>query len=105
MDWVRDIGGAKLAVDRDLECEPDSGEVVRGRYGKDGVDVLHEGDAGDVGIVSAERDRIGRFFAGSGVSNEGRRVVEEFGRRRDGIGDGWNSSIRSVSGTGSMVVV
>jgi hypothetical protein len=30
-DWVRDMAGGRLAVERDRECEPASGEVVRGR--------------------------------------------------------------------------
>lgn len=31
MDWVRDMAGGRLAVEREREWEPERGEVVRGR--------------------------------------------------------------------------
>ena len=50
MDWVRDMAGGRLAVERERECEPERGEVVRGRYGMAGED--QEGDVGErVGSV------------------------------------------------------
>lgn len=56
-DCVRDIGGARLATERERECVPESGEVVRGRYGRDGRDVVgaQEGALGVVGLGSVLR--------------------------------------------------
>ena len=31
MDCVRDMGGADVWIDLDLECVPESGDAVRGR--------------------------------------------------------------------------
>lgn len=39
-DWVRAMGGARLATERDRVCAPESGDVVRGRYGREGKDVV-----------------------------------------------------------------
>lgn len=48
MDCVRDMGGARLVVERDREWAPESGEALRGRYGMK-VDEGHEGEAGEAG--------------------------------------------------------
>lgn len=81
---------------------------MRGRYGMKAV-VDHEGEAGDVGLGSVLRLRFGGFRGRSML-----RVETEFGlgiRRAGAVGGttgdeetraGRNSSIRSVSGTGSM---
>lgn len=56
---MRDIGGARLATERERECDcgPERGEVVRVRYGRDGRDVVgaQEGAFGVVGLGSVLR--------------------------------------------------
>lgn len=47
---MRDMGGARLVVERDREWEPESGEAFRGRYGMK-VEAAHEGEAGEAGEV------------------------------------------------------
>jgi len=60
MDCARDIGGARaLAVDLDLIWPRESGDVLRGRYGKTGDD--HPGEIGDEGVGSVERRMVGGF--------------------------------------------
>lgn len=98
MDCVRDIGGARLATDREREWEPESGEAVRGRYGMPVV-VDQEGEIGERGLGSVLLRRVGGFLRLSKSSGEGKLG---FVRRREGTGEGLNSSIRSVSGTGSI---
>lgn len=51
---VLEIGMASDAADRDLVWPPppESGEVVRGRYGSDEAEECQEGDFGDVGTGS-----------------------------------------------------
>ncbi len=57
---MRVMGGAVLAVDLDLMCDPDKGEAVRGRYGRlEGID--HDGELGDTGGGSVDRRRVGGF--------------------------------------------
>jgi hypothetical protein len=53
IDLVRAmVGGARLAADLDLVWNPESGEVVLGRYGSDRAGgVVHEGETGDSGSV------------------------------------------------------
>lgn len=110
MDWVRDIGGARLVVERDLEWAPESGEAFRGRYGMK-VEVAHEdevGEAGEIGLGSVLRLRVGglRRTSMSSVEAEfGLWMRREGTEGAEGTGEGRNSSIRSVSGTGSMVAV
>ena len=84
------MGGARLAIERDRTWEPDRGEVVRGRNGRDdgGVQALGFGED-----MEGSVDR----------RSSGRESVEELWSRRLGRGEGWNSSILSVSGTGSIV--
>ena len=86
------MGGARLAVDRERECEPERGDVVRGRYGRltGGPQPLELGEDGE---GSVDRRSVGGF-RGASLSLK---------RRRVGRGEGLNSSIRSVSGTGSIV--
>lgn len=94
---------ASDAADRDRVCvfPPDSGEVVRGRYGNDEAEEDQVGDFGDVGMGSVDRRRAWSRMMPS-LSEVG-----EFGlwMRRLGTGEGRNSSIRSVSGTGSISAV
>lgn len=60
IDCALDIGGARaLAVDLDLMCPRERGEVFRGRYGKIGDD--HPGDLGEEGIGSVERRILDGF--------------------------------------------
>lgn len=60
IDCVRPIAGGKklpaLAADRERMC-PDSGDVVRGRYGRPG-EADQGGDIGDVGSADC---RMGGF--------------------------------------------
>lgn len=58
MDWVRDMGGARLA-ERDLTWLLDKGEEARGRYGNGGR--VHDGELGEQGTGSVER-RIAAVF-------------------------------------------
>jgi hypothetical protein len=99
IDCVLVMVGARLAADLDLECEmPERGEVVRGRYGID--DGPHPGELGDEGLGSVERRRVGGFLVTSISKVEG---ADGLWSRSDGKGEGLNSSILSVSGTGSMI--
>ncbi len=96
------MGGAKLAADRDRMCELDKGEAARGRYGIV-VDGVQEGEDGeDVGDGSVDRRRVGGFRE---KSSSGGPSVEELWSLRLGRGEGRNSSMRSVSGTGSMAAI
>jgi hypothetical protein len=101
-DCVRDIAGARLATERERECVPESGEVVRGRYGREGRDVVgaHEGALGVVGLGSVLRRRYVGFWSKS-MSSLGSALGGL--SRREGTGEDRNASIRSVSGTGSML--
>lgn len=113
-----------LAAERDRECDPDRGEVVRGRYGID-VGGAQNGEMGDEGIGSVDRRTVGGFLGVLSKSGGLRKVVDgeamdvveadededvvfpavEKGilcRRRGGKGEDLNSSMRSVSGTGSI---
>lgn len=53
------MGGARLVTERDLKCEPESGEALRGRYGMK-VEADHE-EAGEVGQGSVLRLIVGGF--------------------------------------------
>lgn len=78
---------------------------MRGRYGSaveadhEG-DEVHEGELGDEGSV--ERRTLGGFRLGSASLAE--RAAAGASSRRIGRGEGRNSSILSVSGTGSMAI-
>lgn len=96
IDWVRPIGGARLAADRDLTWLLDNGEDARGRWGRAGG--IHDGEMGDDGDGSVDRRMVGGFRR---ESNSGANDVA--GSLRLGRGEGRNSSILSVSGTGSML--
>lgn len=97
IDRVRPMGGgARLATDLDRLWPPERGEVVRGRYGRDIVGV-HEGELGEGGSV--DRRKV------VGLRSESRSLVliaVGWCRRSVGRGEDRNSSIRSVSGTGSI---
>lgn len=95
-DWVRDIGRPILAADLDRAC-PESGDVVRGRYGK-AEETPHVDEVGDEGLGSVDRRRVGGFLSCSASA----RMLTGLWRRSDGRGEERNSSIRSVSGTGSI---
>lgn len=101
IDCVRDIGGARLAVDCDRMCPADSGDAVRGRYG---IDDREEYVCGlvDVGLGSVLRLGVGGFLF---VSMSNPILALEYGlvMRSEGRGEDLNSSMRSVSGTGSMM--
>lgn len=58
-DWVRAMGGARLATERERVCAPESGDVVRGRYGSEGSEVVgpQDGMLGVVGLGSVLRRR------------------------------------------------
>jgi len=59
-----------------------------------------DGEVGDdVGDGSVDRRRVGGFL---GESKSGGRRLEDPWMRKLGRGEGRNSSIRSVSGTGSI---
>jgi hypothetical protein len=98
MDWVRPMGGAKLAADRDLTWLLDNGEDARGRWGRAGG--IQDGEMGEDGDGSVDRRMVGGFRRDS---NSGALKDEVAGSLRLGSGDGRNSSILSVSGTGSML--
>jgi len=88
------MGGARLAADRDRMWEMDSGDAARGRNGSAEVGV-QDGDVGDdVGDGSVDRRRVG----GLRNSSSGDPWTRKLGR-----GEGRNSSILSVSGTGSIL--
>jgi len=98
MDWVRAMGGAKpLAADRDLTWLLDSGEDARGRYGN-AAGGIHDGEMGEDGDGSVDRRRVGGFRKKSNSGEPGTAA----GSLKLGRGEGRNSSILSVSGTGSM---
>ena len=99
---VLESGMARDAADRDLVCvlPPESGEVVRGRYGIDEAE-CQVGDLGDEGIGSVDR-RSAWSRTRPSLSDVG---VAGLWMRRLGTGEGRNSSIRSVSGTGSILAV
>ncbi len=100
MDWVRAMDGARLAVDRDLIWLLDSGDGARGRNGRE-VDGPQVGEVGDdVGDGSVDRRRLGGL---RGKSNSGGARAELLCTRSVGRGEGRNSSILSVSGTGSIL--
>jgi hypothetical protein len=96
-DWVRAMGGAKLAADRDRMCE-ERGDAFRVRNGS--VGELHEGELGDEGEGSVARRRLGGFLA---VPKSETPSVEGLCSRRLGRGEDRNSSILLASGTGSIV--
>jgi hypothetical protein len=86
-------------MDRDRLWPPVRGEVVRGRKGM--LELDHEGELGDEGFGSVLLLIVGGFLAASKSRDEG---TLRLARRNEGTGDERNSSIRSVSGTGSMVI-
>jgi hypothetical protein len=99
IDWVRAMGGAKvLAADRDLTWLLDNGEDARGRYGN-AAGGIHDGEMGEDGEGSVDRRRVGGFLRKSDSGDPG---VAATGSLKLGRGEGRNSSILSVSGTGSM---
>lgn len=101
MDCVRAMGGARLAAERDRTCEMESGEPARGRYGR-AADGAHDGEVGeDVGEGSVDRRSVGGLRR---KSNSGGVKVEDPWTLKLGRGAGRKASIRSVSGTGSMLV-
>jgi len=103
IDWVRVMGGARETADLDLECMLDSGDEARGLKGRDGG--AHEGELlgdGDVGEGSVERRRVGGLREKSPSWGFKAAIADTL---RLGRGEGRNSSMRSVSGTGSMVTV
>ncbi|KAK5624653.1 hypothetical protein RRF57_000369 [Xylaria bambusicola] len=90
MDRVRPIErGVRLAIDLDRVCKPERGDAVRGLYGR-----AAEGNSGELGEGgSVDRRIVGGF----------RLVSASFETTRsDGKGEERNSSILSVSGTGSI---
>lgn len=100
-DCVRAIGGARLlAADRDREWPPDNkGDALRVRKGS--WLGAHEGEIGEVGEGSVERRKLGgfrglRLFGSGGARVEECETLCSRGLER-------NSSILSVSGTGSIV--
>ena len=105
MDCVREIGGAKLFAERDREW-PERGDVVRGRYGMDDkADGAQDGEDGEVGLGSVLRRIVGglRMMLPRSRLAVGAGKLAGLLRRREGTGEGSNLSIRSVSGTGSMI--
>lgn len=50
MDCVLDMVGADVLIDLDLECAPDRGDAVRGRYGSE-VGGSQDGELGEAGSV------------------------------------------------------
>lgn len=62
-----------LAVDRDRMCEPDSGDVVRGRYGMGGGDD-HEGETGEMGSVERRAYGLRKLFSESEAERGDRGV-------------------------------
>jgi hypothetical protein len=100
MEWARDIGGARgLVVDLDLRCPRLKGEVFRGRYGIVGGETV--GDRGEFRSGSVALRKAGSF-QGTLPSPFRMSWREDSGSRRVGTGEALNSSILSVSGTGSM---
>lgn len=101
---VLERGMVSDAADRDLVCRlpPERGEVVRGRYGSAAAEELcQEGDFGDVGVGSVDRRSAwSRTRPSSSLAGPVGLCM-----RRLGMGEGRNSSIRSVSGTGSILAV
>lgn len=96
IDCARIIGGARgLVEDLDRRCPRENGEIFRGRYGREGE--AETGDRGDCGVGSVHRRIVGGF------SNSWMLYNEVACTRRRGIGEGLNSSILSVSGTGSIL--
>lgn len=101
---VLERGMVSDAADRDLVCRllPERGDVVRGRYGSDAAEELcQDGDFGDVGVGSVDRRSAwSRTRPSSSLVGPVGLCI-----RRLGSGEGRNSSIRSVSGTGSISAV
>jgi hypothetical protein len=81
-------------------CPPARGDAFRVRNGSEPED--QDGELGEVGEGSVERRRLGGFGT---KSESGTASVEALWSRRLGIGEERNSSILSVSGTGSMLTV
>ena len=100
MDWVRDMGGARLATDRERPWPPppERGDAVRGRYGRVVMGV-QDGVLGEAGLGSVLRRWFGGFW---GASRSSLGMVLGVLRRSEGTGEDLNASMRSVSGTGSM---
>ena len=61
IDWVLDMGGPRLATERDREWPPERGEAVRGRYGMLAVVGPQDGDIGEEGFGSVLRRKVGGF--------------------------------------------
>lgn len=102
-DWVLAMGGARLlAADRDREWPYDNGDAVLVRKGS--WPWLQRGELSEVGEGSVERRMLGglRRPFGSGGAREDEETLWS---RRLGMGDERNSSILSVSGTGSILTV
>ena len=89
-------------VDRDLKCPRLKGEVFRERYGNVGGETV--GDLGELrsGSVALRKAGIFQWISPSPVRMS---WSDDSGSRRVGTGEVLNSSILSVSGTGSMVAM
>lgn len=98
-DWVRDMVGAMLAADRERVWPWESGDAVRGRYGSELICDQAEGVLGEVGLGSLLR----RGFAGFWSTTISSRLAIGVPSLKDGTGDDLKASIRSVSGTGSIL--
>jgi len=94
IDRVRPmVKGGRLAVDLERTCKPERGDAVRGLYGR----VTEGGNSGELGEAgSVDRRMVGGFRLASTSLDT---------RRRVGRGAERNSSILSVSGTGSMLAL
>lgn len=58
IDCVRIMGDVVMpAAERDLVCEPDNGDVVRGRYGRD-VEGDQKGEIGEEDITGSVDRRM-----------------------------------------------
>ena len=77
---------------------------MRGRYGIAVKAVgVHEGEMGEVGLGSVLLRMVGGFRTMLSRSRLGMLLTFAAPlRRNEGTGEGLNSSIRSVSGTGSI---
>jgi hypothetical protein len=70
------------------------------------AEVPHEGELGEVGLGSVLLRIVGGLRTMLSISRLGIFAIEDEPlKRNEGTGEGLNSSMRSVSGTGSMAAL
>lgn len=100
------MGGASaLAVDRERECPREYGELFRDRYGRvtgEFAGKMQPGERGGGGIGSVDLRNVSGFLGSKVGPKKSSPSLKPRSTRTLGMGEDLNSSMRSVSGTGSI---